>query len=286
MKIINAIGGSGSTFVLRELQRLNYPLSCTFIKIVNLEKKPKLIPLYNKICKFFGLYKDKYRVLMRPDSYWTDWNVNGKCTYNPSSYDFFVEILLQKKYILDFWQRRSAYIKIPENILEIYSLHSLVKSYIEFMEKKEKELNKEIFLISGHWGEFGILKDLNIPTIYLIRDPWNSLISHSKLERHQKDYLKRGLKHINQKEWINNFLEGHSHFWINLATSILEHKNAKIVRYNNFVEDWKEIDGLPDITNNFVYKENDVNQILTQESIEYIRNKTSDLCKKLKLPIY
>ena len=123
-------------------------------------------------------------------------------------------------------------------------------------------------------------------TIYLLRDPFNSIISYSKSLRHREEFLRRGLKNINTKEWIDAYLDGPIHYWINHARVMLEHKNSTIVRYNNFKNDWKKIKNLPNISKLFKYKENDVKQILTQESIEYIHERTLKLCQKLSIPMY
>ncbi len=166
-------------------------------------------------------------------------------------------------------------------------MQTLVKSYIEELERIEKKKKLKIIFISNTWGEHGILKELDLDTIYLARDPFNSLISYSKPIRHERNFLRRGLTNLNSKEWIDAYLEGPERFWIKHAQNMLEHKKGIIIRYNNFKNDWiKNVKNLPNISVLFNYKENNVKEILTQESIEYIRSKTKELCNKLNLPIY
>ena len=59
-----------------------------------------------------------------------------------------------------------------------------------------------------------------------------------------------------------------------------------IVRYNNFKNDWEKTKIFPNISRLFKYRENDVKKILSPESIEYIRNRTRELCEKLDLTEY
>ena len=138
-------------------------------------------------------------------------------------------------------------------------------------------------MLASHWGEYEIFKKIGFETTYLIRDPYNSLISHSKPNSHQKDYLRRDLKHINTKEWIDSYLKSPHHYWINHAKTALTQKNANIVRYDNFVEDWKKLTDLPDISGEFSYSENNITEILTKENIKYIHEQTHEICKKLDL---
>lgn len=289
MKIIGAIGGGGSTFILRSLQQYNYKSFYKFHPFkyrVRLEKKPHLINTYNFCIRLINFYKPNFQILMRPDSYWTDWSFNKRCIYDPNDKYFKDDLIKQKKYLYFTKDLRSCGIKIDFSKIKTDSLKSLVYSYIMEMKRIEKKRRYEIVLLCGHWAEYGILKELNLKTIYIVRDPFNSFISHSNKIRHQEDYLRRGYDNINTKEWINAYLEGPHHFWINFAKSALEHKNSIIIRYSHFKNDWYKVKALPDITSYFKYNENDVTGILTDESIEYIRYKTQGLCKRLKIPIY
>ncbi|RKY11890.1 MAG: hypothetical protein DRP65_02860 [Planctomycetota bacterium] len=287
MKIVSALGGGGSSFVLRALDEYNYrPLFGifnTYTTKVRLEKHPALIEPYSRLLRALGCYSGKLKVLKRPDSFWTDWPFHPSGIYEPHSDTFKDDLLGQRGYIVKTRLTRSAGLEISESDISTDSLKALVKSYINRMEALEREDDFTVVLIGGHWAEYGIFKDLGVETIYLIRDPFNSLISHSKESRHGKDYLKRGLENTNTIEWIDAYLTGPHHYWINFARTSLEHDNAVIVRYNRFAEDWKKIEGLPDISGEFVYSENDVAKILTPESIEYIHEKTKDLCTRLDL---
>jgi hypothetical protein len=287
MKIFCGLGGGGSSFVLRALEKHNYaPLFGvldTYKTKIRLEKHPTLIGPYNRLLRTIGCHSPKLKVLKRPDSFWTDWSFHPSGVYDPNSETFQNDLLGQRYYIIATRLTRSAGLELAETDILTDSLKSLVKSYLDRLDTIERESDFTIVLIGGHWGEYGIFKDLDVETIYLVRDPFNSLISHSKESRHGKDYLKRGLENINTTEWIDNYLTGPHHYWLNFARTALEHNNAVIVRYNRFAEDWKKVEGLPDISGEFVYSENDVAEILTPDSIEYIHEKTGDLCRELGL---
>lgn len=287
MKVISALGGGGSSFILRELQRVSYTklfgLYDPFSIRLNLERFPYLIHPFNLTLKALGAYRPKMAVLMRPDAYWTDWSYRDDFAYNPASNDFERELKRQADYIVETRQKRSAGLKIRRADLSDESLVSLVASYLEALEKIERENGMTIVLISGHWGEFGVFRDLDIETVYVIRDPYNSLISHSKGIRHEKDYRRRGFNDINDARWIDSYLSGPQHYWIDHAKAALATRNATLVRYHRFAEDWRQIDGLPDITPSFSYKENPVGDVLTAESIRFIHEKTDALCQDLGL---
>jgi len=287
MKIVSALGGGGSSFVLRALEKYNYTplfgLLETYTTKIRLEKHPALIGPYNRLLQTIGCYSGKLKVLKRPDSFWTDWPFHPSGIYDPNSETFRDDLQGQRDYIVKTRLTRSAGLKISQSDISTEPLTALVKSYLDRLEAIERRNNFTVVLIAGHWAEYGIFKELGVETIYLIRDPFNSLISHSKGLRHEKDYLRRGLDNINATEWIDSYLTGPHHYWVDFARAALEHDNAIIVRYNRFAEDWKKIEGLPDISGEFVYSENDVYKILTPESIAYIHEKTKDICKELGL---
>ena len=287
MKIVSALGGGGSTFVLRALERHGYTRLFgawdPYPNKVRLERYPALINWYHLALRLLGSYRGDLRVLKRPDSFWTDWPYHPQGVYDPGSDTFQHDLLRHRDYIVRTRHARSAGLAIRSSDLSTESLASLVASYLNTVNRIESRSRFTAVLIAGHWGEYGIFKELGVQTTYVIRDPFNSLISHSKSVRHEKDYLRRGLQHINTREWIDCYLEGPHHYWINHARSALEQENAAIVRYNHFAEDWKEATDLPDISSRFVYSENDVRGILTPESIDYIHGKTRDLCRDLDL---
>ncbi len=287
MKIISALGGGGSSFVLRSLDSYNYTPCFSFntyqIKL-RLEKHPELLKIYRPLLRLLGCYTPSLMILKRPDSFWTDWNYHKTGIYNPSALNFQEDLERQKTYLIQTQQIRSEGISITATDITTTTLTDLVASYLQQLQNFEAaNRNSKIVLLSAHWGEYGIFKELGIETIYLIRDPFNSIISHSKEIRHQKDYKKRGLNNINTPEWLDTYLEGPHHYWINHAKTALEHHNAVIIRYNYFAEDWKKVAGLPDISDEFVYKTNDVHKILTGASISYIYHKTKNICDALGL---
>ncbi len=287
MKIISALGGGGSTFIFRNLNRLYFKPSYLGFNFYKIEQKvmkysPFLLNHFKYLMRLIKAYQPQYKVLKRPDAFWTDRNYH-KTGYNPNGKDFSQNLRDHKNYILKLYIRRSAGIKIFPSYLKDDTLSSLVKSYIERIKHMEKKLKIQIVLLSSHWGEFGILKEIGVKTIYLIRDPYNSIISHSTFHRHQKDYLRRGLKDINTKECIDTYLKGPHHYWIYHAKTALTHKNAIIIRYNKFKEDWQKIKDLPDISHGFKYSENNIKKIFTKESIQYIYEQTHEICDKLSI---
>ncbi|MBV7338400.1 hypothetical protein KFU94_61270 [Chloroflexi bacterium TSY] len=284
MKIINALGGGGSSFVLRALERINYHrifgrLDPYPLKL-KLEKKPSFIPLYHLGLKIVGAYAEKCILLKRPDSFWTDWDYHPSGRYEPSSPTFSTDLLHHQEYIVKTRFARSAGLPIAQSNLDSSSLSALVYSYLEHIKKIERKRTGEIILLSGHWGEYGVLAELNVETVYLIRDPFNSLISHSKGMRHKHDYLRRGLTDINSRAWIDAYLNGPHHYWCNHARVALTHQNAIIIRYHKFGEDWQKT-GLPDISGDFEARGNTIEDVLTKESVHYIYEQTYDICEAL-----
>lgn len=286
MKIISTLGGGGSTFVLEALDRKNYSnalLGSDPYQMRNrlMQRSPALRGPFDLLVGLLGAYQPRLKVLMRPDAFWTDRGFHETATYDPDGASYRQDLRAQKMYIVRTRHRRSAGIRISPHELRDDTLAALVQSYVDKMESVESLGPFIIILVAGHWGEYGVFKQLGLETIYLIRDPYNSLISHSKSTRHEKDYLRRGLKHINTKAWIDTYLSGPHHYWINHARTALSHENATIVRYNHFAEDWQKVRGLPDITSEFSYHENKVTEILTAEAIDYVYQQTKDICKAL-----
>jgi hypothetical protein len=286
MKIISAIGGGGSTFVFRALDKANYGHRILgrdpyWVKNNVIKHAPFLLNLVHFFMRLSGAYTPRLKVLMRPDAFWTDWAFHKTGVHDPNSRTYRHDLCEQKAYILRNRHKRSAGLAITASDLEDDTLLSLVRSYIDKMESIDRANDFTVVLVSGHWGEYGILRELRYETIYLLRDPYNSLISHSKPVRHQNDYLRRGLKHINTKEWIDAYLIGPHHYWVNHARTALSQENAIIIRYDRFADDWCSVKGLPDISQEFVYQENDVKRGLTKESIEYIYEQTKYVCSEL-----
>lgn len=285
MKVIAALGGGGSTFVLRALERCNYqPLFNQFDPFafkLRLERRPFLIAPYHLLLRAAGAYRPTLLVLKRPDSFWTDWQAHPGGIYDPRSGAFAKHVRGQRDYIVNTRWARSVGLRIPRAALSVASLPTLVRSYLRQLKRIERESDFTIALVAGHWAEYGIFKQLQVETVYVIRDPFNSLISHSKAVRHRKDYRRRGLRDINTQAWIDAYLSGPHHYWIDFARTALEHGNATIVRYHRFAEDWQKVEGLPNIAAEFTYQENDVAGILSPESITYIHAKTREVCKKL-----
>jgi hypothetical protein len=227
------------------------------------------------------VYTSDLHVLQRPDTFWTNWAANPSGLYSPEDSDFPGKIASQRDYILSTVKERSAGLPVRYEDLSTSSLPDLVASYLARLEAIERDLRTNVVLLSGHWGEYGILRELGVETVYLIRDPFNSIVSHSKPIRHQKDYIRRGLTSLNSKDWIDNYLVGPHHYWIKHAEYALNHANATIIRYQHFSRDWQEVEGLPDITSEFEYKENNIAEILEPEFIDYIYDHTREICHAL-----
>lgn len=289
MKIISALGGGGSSFIFRSLESKNYTLQGNLIDLYKnkrrLEKSPRFIQAYNTALHWLGVYKPRLKMLMRPDSFWTDRTYNPDIGYDPNSPSINIKLIQHKSYILNTSHLRSAGIKFNPDKLNDTSLNKLVATYLDAVRDDESSFPGTTVLLSYHWGEYGIFKDLDIETIYLIRDPFNSIISHSKAIRHQKDYLASGYTHINSPEWIDNYLVGPHHKWIANAENALRHTNAIVIRYHKFNEDWRNVTGLPDIRNQFIFHSNNITDIFTQDSINYIYQKTKYICKDLGIEI-
>jgi len=285
MKIISGLGGSGTTFVLDALDRYSSKKLFGIFDWYDLTSRvnlsPRLTRKLRSVLSSAGVRVSDLRVLRRPDSFWTDWAFNPSGRYSPEDPDFSALILAQRDYLLQTAAHRSAGLPVRRSDLSTASLTELVASYLARLEAIENDLRGEIVLFCGHWAEYGILRELGVETIYLIRDPFNSIVSHSKPARHQRDYLKRGLTALTSKEWIDTYLVGPHHYWINLAECALSHTNATIVRYHNFPADWQQVHGLPDISAGFEYKENNIAEVLAPEAIDYIYSSTRDICRAL-----
>lgn len=285
MKVISGLGGSGTTFILHSLERRT---SRTLFGMVDPDTLKRHLPLSPTLLRRLKyaltathLRVSDFRILRRPDRFWTDWNANPSGQYAPGNPDFAEQVSAQRDYILKTVRSRSAGLPIRRDDLSTASLTDLVASYVKTVETIERDIQKNVVLLCCHWGEFGILRDLGVETIYLIRDPFNSIVSHSKSIRHEKDYLKRGLETINTKEWVDNYLVGPHHHWVDHAKHALNHGNARIIRYQHFPADWRSIDGLPDIAADFQYKENDIAELLEPAIIEYIYDRTREICEAL-----
>jgi len=285
VKIVSTLGGGGSTYVFVSLDRLAYRplLGCidTYRLKKKLHRRPHLWPVLNRALHRVRLYRPEYVVLKRPDAFWTNWDVHPSGVYDPRAADFRQHLIAQRDYLVETRHARSASFDLKKEDLAADSLPSLASSYLKKVGQIEAENDFTTVLISCHWGEYGVFQQLDVEAVYLIRDPFNSLISHSKPQRHRVDYQRRGLKLINTTEWIDTYLSGPHHHWINHARVAAGHRRARPVRYDRFPEEWPKLSGLPDITKGFRYMENDVSSILTRRSREYIYEKTRDLCEAL-----
>ena len=74
MKVISAVGGGGSTFIVNELEKANFASTLPgtyaykiFGRLLSVE--PRLVQGYLVGLKLFGLYKPKIHVLRRPDAF-------------------------------------------------------------------------------------------------------------------------------------------------------------------------------------------------------------------------
>lgn len=277
MFIINGLGGGGSTFVLRQLQLVNYHGNEKIThKRRGLEKTPWKIPFYNFAWGITGRYTPKLHVMMRPDSYWSDPSVAPR---DLKLSDIKTPDLVkgQRDYLVDQAAKRSSGVTISKEKLSTNSLHDLADSYLTILRNHEKETGQQLVLLSGHWGSFGIYNDLDVPMTYLIRDPFNSVISHGKGIRHENLYLGRGLTSVDSIDWVNCYLNGPLIFWKSHAKAAATHKSANILRYNEFAQDWRNhLAELPDISNKFSYKESAVTDILSQNVRDYIFSEVGD----------
>jgi len=285
MKIISGLGGSGTTFVLDALDHYGskrlFGIFDWYELTSRLNLSPRLFRQLRSALLSSGMRVSDLCVLRRPDSFWTDWAFNPPSRYSPQDSGFAAQILAQRDYLLKTARGRSAGLLVRRGDLSTASLTELVSSYSARLQAIEKDLRGEIVLVCGHWAEYGILQELGVETIYLIRDPFNSIVSHSKPARHQKDYLRRGLTALSSQEWIDTYLVGPHHYWIRYAECALSHSNATIVRYYNFPADWQQVHGLPDISAGFDYRANKISEVLPPELIDYIYSRTREICRTL-----
>lgn len=290
MKIISALGGGGSTFVITALEKQNFghrfPGMTTFkLHEILRSRYPFLVRPFLYSLQRVGEYRPQFKILRRPDAFWTDYQYHEAAVYDPDHPAYSQHLQGQKAYLLRFITRRSAGIPVVASEIAGSTLPALVNTYVKKMQDVDKNNPFTIVLVAAHWGEYGIFKALNLDTIYLIRDPFNALISHAKPIRHQFDYERRGLADINSRSWIDAYLFGPAHHWVGHARAALSHPGAIVVRYNHFQEDWQQVKGLPDISRDFVYKQNDVRQILNSASIAYIYEQTKEICQELDLEL-
>lgn len=285
MKVISGLGGSGTTFVLDALRRHGSKVLFGGFDTYDLKSRLHLSPGLNRklrrVLSWTGMHVSNLNVLKRPDTFWTDWAFNPSGSYAPEDPAFSAQVVAQRDYLLQTAKYRSEGLPIKRSDLSADSLTELVASYLARLEAIERELGEKIVLVCGHWGEYGILRELGVQTIYLIRDPFNSVVSHSKPTRHQADYLRRGLKTLNSREWIEAYLAGPHHYWIRHAEHALSHANATIIRYQHFPTDWQQVVDLPDIGAEFEYRENNVAEILAPALIDYIYARTDEICRAL-----
>ena len=147
-----------------------------------------------------------------------------------------------------------------------------------------------LMLLCMSWGGMGFLNDLEEETIFLLRNPIFAFNSYSgggwrpEGGKRRIEYI--GASGPNDKKWIDAFL-GDFSMWLDGAKNALEsHKNGNghIVRYHKFVEDWKKIDGVPPIHNEFKSKDSydKITGFLTEETVNYIKEKTDDVWNEIE----
>lgn len=293
MIIVSALGGGGSSYVTRALQRLNFPaagpakLQDALLALRSVaERTPQRIPCMLRMLKAVGLYTDRVRVLMRPDAFWTDWPYNPAGTYDPAAPDFADRLAAQRAYIATHRIRRSAGIPVPIDRMPLDGLGALVSGYLSAIEDAEREKGFTAVLVSGHWGEYGVFREIGRAAYYLVRDPWNSVISHSRMSRHGGDYRRRGFTDVNDRGWIDCYLSGPHHYWIRHAETAAAQEGAAVLRYDRLAEDWARAPGLPALRRPFEARYNDVRSVLTEASIAYIRERAEPLCRELGVRTY
>ena len=145
-------------------------------------------------------------------------------------------------------------------------------------------------LLCMTWGGLGFLNEIEEEVIYLIRDPLFAFNSYSG-GGWRKEGGARRIKYVgaegpNDKKWIDLWLNDFSH-WLTGAENALRAQKTgkgKIVRYHNFANDWRSIDGVPPI--HIGYEPNDnidkIKGFLTDKTIEYLREKTAYVWDEIK----
>lgn len=271
MYVLSSLGGSGSTYVLRQLRRHNHrwPSLSDYVQTLRDKYRCDLTPMLRTA----GLYRHRYRICMRPDNFYS---TDGK--YD-AEYEASNEGLVDQARYIEHWSRlRSAGIRVRANALSTASLAGLVESYVALLRRYESESGSEIVLLCNHWGEIGLLRELGIPTIYLVRDAFNSIISYSKEMRHEEEFTRFGLDDPNSTAWANAFLNGPLSFWVRHVENALADEHGQVLRYDRLADDWHRCaPGLPDITSSFRASRNDVSAKFSGNVIAFIESQTRSL---------
>ena len=146
-----------------------------------------------------------------------------------------------------------------------------------------------LMLLCMSWGGMGFLNDLEEETIFLLRDPVFAFNSYSgggwRSEGGKRRIEYVGATGPNDKIWIDQFL-GDFSMWAQGAENALEaHENGTghIVRYHKFSEDWQKLEGVPPVHETFEGKDKEekLKDSLTQDTIDYIRERTNHIWEKI-----
>jgi len=150
--------------------------------------------------------------------------------------------------------------------------------------------NSNLLLLCMSWGGMGYLNQLEEKTIFLVRDPVFAYNSYSGGGWRSAGGERR-IKHVgatgpNDKKWIDLFL-GDFSMWVSGVENALKayhNESGYIVRYHKFAHDWKKIEGVPPIYRTHKAKDNEekIAGFLTQETVEYIREKTNSVWEKVQ----
>lgn len=284
MIIITTHGGGGSTFLLNQFNLLNYWPRATQRVVEAIDRRLRLKG--QLFLRLLRLYRHHYAVLIRPDTFFSDTKHNLRGLYDVDFIHSAEGLRQQKEYIVSSWRSRGGRIPVPPDALDDSSLLALARSYLEFLRAEEAKAGFEVVFISGFWGQWGIYKELGVPAVYLIRDPANAILSFSKPIRHEKEFRRLGLSDPGSLEWIDAYLEGPIHWWVQMARTALAHEQGRIIRYNQFAEDWRKwLPDLPDISGGFSYSENQPAAAFSPEILKHIAEKTGPLCREIGLPL-
>ncbi len=189
--------------------------------------------------------------------------------------------------VISIWKKRTCSFFPPPDGVETFNDRQLFEATYGGLKQTN---NNKTMLMCMSWGGMGFLNDLSEKVIFLIRNPVFAFNSYSgggwRSEGGQRRIKYAGASSPNDKMWIDAFL-GDFSLWLKGAKNALraaKEGRGVIVRCHRFKEDWKKIDNVPPVYKGFKQHDdiNKVSKYLTQETINYIEDKTQYVWEQIK----
>lgn len=120
-----------------------------------------------------------------------------------------------------------------------------VVKQIEVLEKDNIKRNSTTFNIKlSTWGGRGLLKNVSVPVIWILRDPVQTYIT--AMYNHSEDFhhycRKIGTPSSGMREGtLNAWLFGPLQYWVGQFKYMLEDKDSYIIRLEKYVEDFSKV---------------------------------------------